>query len=150
MQIHISTEELAARRQHAEVVLVDSRDSAAFNGWKQSGDLRRGHIPGAVNFPLAWTRRFSTPVLRDLLIAKGITADKTVIVYDRFDHNSTTLARRLRQFGYRRVLIYEDGLGTWAADARQPMSHLARYERLVSPAWLSQVLGAPLSAHRTS
>jgi thiosulfate/3-mercaptopyruvate sulfurtransferase len=37
-------------------------------------------------------------------------------------------------------LTYDAGVAVWAADARYPMTHLARYEKLVPPAWVDQLV----------
>jgi thiosulfate/3-mercaptopyruvate sulfurtransferase len=50
------------------------------------------------------------------------------------------MAHQLRRLGYAKVLIYDAGVATWAADERLPMTHLPHYERLVPPVWVFQLI----------
>ena len=50
----ISTQKLAEHLEDADVVIVDVREMAAFNGWTLLGEARGGQLPGAVAFPLRW------------------------------------------------------------------------------------------------
>ncbi|MBI3977870.1 MAG: thiosulfate sulfurtransferase [Chloroflexi bacterium] len=137
----IGMPELAASLGDPAVVVVDARSAGAFNGWRLAGEARGGHIRGAVDFPLAWTRRLDAQGLRPILATKGITTRKTVVVYDAGGGGeSRALAEWLERLGYADVRVYVPGLRDWAADERLPMDRLPRYERLVPPAWLNQVL----------
>jgi thiosulfate/3-mercaptopyruvate sulfurtransferase len=136
MSKSISTQALLAHLGDPGVVIVDVREMAAFNGWALYGATRGGHIPGAVAFPLSHLAAADTPVLKRSLVAKGVTLDKTVVVYGTTYHSSAILATMLESWGYARVQIYEAGLTEWAADPALPLSRLMHYDRLVHPTWL--------------
>jgi 3-mercaptopyruvate sulfurtransferase SseA len=136
----ISTTELAQQLGHPALALVDVRPMAAYNGWTLEGEARGGHIPGAVPFPLAWTDAAEPAGLNSLLAAKGLTADKTVVVYGYTRDDSATMVEGLRDLGYRDVRAYEAGLGEWAADESLPLARLANYEKLVYPEWLHRAV----------
>ena len=140
MTTSISTQALAEHLEHPTCVMVDVREMAAFNGWTLHGEARGGHIPGAVAFPLEWTAVVKGTALRRLLASKGITPDRTVVVYDAQRARSAAMAHRLRTLGYARVLTYDAGVAAWAADEGLPMAHLGHYEKLVHPAWVFQLL----------
>ena len=72
----ISTQKLAEHLEDTDVVIVDVREMAAFNGWTLHGEARGGHIPGAVAFPLRWLAGASAPVIKRRLVDKGVTPDK--------------------------------------------------------------------------
>jgi thiosulfate/3-mercaptopyruvate sulfurtransferase len=133
----ISTQELASHLDDPDVVLIDARDMAAFNGWTPHGEDRGGHIPGAVAFPLSWSAGAAAPVLQRGLAAKGVTPDKMVVLYgDR----SRVMAATLESWGYAHVRTYDAGLAEWAADTALPMDRLTHYDQLVPPTWLYQMI----------
>ena len=141
----ISTPDLADHLDDPDVVIVDVREMAAFNGWPLHGEARGGHIPGAVAFPLSGLAGAAAPVIQRGLAAKGVTPDKTVVVYDTHRSDSTVMATMLEAWGYARVRTYDAGLAEWAADPALPMDRLTHYDQLVHPAWLHQmVLGKRL------
>lgn len=140
MSISISTQALAGAREDPECVVVDVREMAAFNGWRFHHEARGGHLRGAVALPLEWTAIVQGTALQRLLVSKGITPHRTVVVYDVLRDRSAAMAYRLRTLGYSRVVTYDAGVAAWAADERLPMAQLAHYAALVHPAWLFQLL----------
>jgi 3-mercaptopyruvate sulfurtransferase SseA len=136
----ISTAELAQQLANPELVLIDVRPMAAFNGWRLQGESRGGHIRGAVAFPVSWIEAIETAALTTLAESKGITRDKTVVVYGYTRDDSAALVQWLSDSGYENLFIYEAGLAEWAADGSLPMARMARYEKLVHPAWVHRMI----------
>jgi len=136
----ISTTELAQLLGNSDLVVVDVRPTAAYNGWRLQGEARGGHIQGAVACPLAWTKNMNPSDLEPMLVAKGITSDKTIVVYGYNPEDSATLGQKLTELGYTEAYSYQAGLAAWAADERLPMTHLAHYEKLVHPEWIHQLI----------
>lgn len=67
-------------------VLIDARSAEEFAGTDEETELRRGHIPGAINIDYkemldAKGMLKSKEELTKIFAAKGVTADKTIIVY---------------------------------------------------------------------
>jgi thiosulfate/3-mercaptopyruvate sulfurtransferase len=131
--------ELSRQPASPELVLVDVRSTAAYNGWKLQSEARGGHIRGAVSFPLSWTEVVTGVDLIALLASKGITPNRSVVVYGYGQDEGAAMAEILTGFGYTKVLTYDSGLGEWAADDGLPMARLANYEKLVHPVWLHQL-----------
>jgi len=140
MTISISTQALTGVIEDPACIVVDAREMAAFNGWRFHHKARRGHLRGAVAFPLEWIAVVQETALRRLLASKGITPHRTVVVYDVQRDRSVAMAQQLKTLGYPRVLTYDAGVAAWAADERLPMTHLAHYEKLVHPAWVDQLV----------
>ncbi|MBM7616041.1 rhodanese-like domain-containing protein [Alkaliphilus hydrothermalis] len=136
----ITTEELAEKINDTKVVVVDIRPESAYIGWQLENEARGGHIKGAVDFPMAWASLVKEEELKGLLEKKGITPEKTVVVYDTKGEESEKMARLLVDMGYENVLNYQDGLAAWAADKSLPMDKLARFEKLVHPEWIDQLI----------
>jgi len=112
----ITTAELAKRLGDPSLVVVDVRPMAAYNGWQLQGEVRGGHISGAVACPSSWTDGVEAGDLKTLIHAKGITPDKTVVTYGYTRDESTAVAGKLGDTGYQNVLVYEAGLGEWATN----------------------------------
>src|SRR5262249_42588136 len=134
----ISTSELARRLDDPSLVVVDVRPTAAYNGWRLQGEARGGHIPGAVAFPVSWLASLESTDLQQLLALKGITRDKTVVVYGYAPSESAALIDKLGDFRYDDVLGYSAGLADWAAEGL-PLDSLPNYEKLVSPEWVHRL-----------
>ena len=96
------------------VVLVDVRGKAVFDGKSPREGIPGGHIPGAVNFPIADLEKEGAG---KALAAAGITKDATVVVYCNTGHNSTIFVRKLaRKFGYdpKKIMNYTGSMPDWS------------------------------------
>jgi 3-mercaptopyruvate sulfurtransferase SseA len=136
----IQTTELSERLGDAGVSLIDVRPMAAYNGWRPRGQARGGHIPGAIAFPSAWLTGLEEAEIRRLLHAKGITADRAIVVYGHGKDQASAFAAALRALGYGDVRWYRAGFSAWAGDPSLPIERLTNYRRLVPPAWLRDLM----------
>jgi 3-mercaptopyruvate sulfurtransferase SseA len=139
-QTVISKKDLTDKLKNKDVVALDVRTEEAYNGWKLDGVARGGHIQGAVDFPIAWTKNAKDEQIKSILKAKGVTEDKTVVVYDNKGEQSAQAADTLKKLGYNKILIYKGGMAEWAADASLPVDGLKNYSSLVYPAWINQLI----------
>src|SRR5262245_54068291 len=130
----MTTEELRRRLDDPTLVLVDARPIHAFNGWRVDGATRGGHIPGAVAFPAEWEGVLDDADLGDVLVTKGVTTDRTVVLYG---DDAGRLADRLASLGYETDRFAWRG---WIDDEGLPVERLPKYERLVHVDWLRAVL----------
>jgi thiosulfate/3-mercaptopyruvate sulfurtransferase len=112
-----------------DAVLVDARPPAQYAG-EAGAQMRRGHIPGAINhywqddltqvgFGHVWKEAAE---LRKSYAAQGITPDRNVIAYC----NSTTEASHVHftlryLLGYPRVRIYVGSWTEWAERSELPV-----------------------------
>ncbi|WP_432407746.1 sulfurtransferase [Wukongibacter sp. M2B1] len=136
----ITKETLIKELENDEFVIVDVRREAAYIGWKLEGEVRGGHIKGAVDFPYIWTNDLKDDNLKTALIDKGIDPEKTIVVYDTSGEESTAMAELLKGLGYGDVLVYEAGMKEWSADDSLPMEGLKNYEKLVHPQWINDLI----------
>lgn len=129
----ISTEELSENLHRYKI--IDIRSVDAYNGWKEGGEIRGGHIKGAKSLPYKWLHyidwieivRSKNTLPEDSLAIYGYEADKTAEV-----------ARQFEKAGYPDVTVFNSFL-EWA-EKDLPMEHLARYRQLVSADWLNQLI----------
>jgi thiosulfate/3-mercaptopyruvate sulfurtransferase len=113
------------------------RPIAAFNGWRLRNELRGGQIIGAVAFPLSWTGYDEWP---KLLEERGITREKSIIVYGYDRRDGEEIAEKLSDAGYKSVQIYDGFIDDWSANERLPMDRLPRYQQLVYPDWVKMLV----------
>jgi 3-mercaptopyruvate sulfurtransferase SseA len=124
---------------HSTGVIVDVRPMAAYNGWILGREPRGGHIPGAVPFPASWFFNTDKSELFRLLVEKGISPDKNVILYGNDRDDAETAASSLSELGFSSLQVFGEGLVSWADDPSRPMEWLPRYNQLIYPALLDRL-----------
>lgn len=81
-------------------ILVDTRETDAYNGWPLDGIQRGGHIPHAVDFPARWLdtdREDKTERLAAALRTKGIERNQHVVLYSTNETDRHRVAAYLRK-----------------------------------------------------
>ncbi len=137
MSLSLSTGELRLRLTDPDTVIIDVRPLSRFNGWRRSGEARGGHIPGAVSLPSSWLGLLDQSEILDLLRSKGVTVG-TVILYGDEAREIEVVRSALEESGLR-PLVYESW-SEWLDDEQLPLEKLTKYERLVDPEWVAQLL----------
>lgn len=140
MIMTLSSIELLEQLNNPGSKVVDIRPMAAYNGWRLHNEARGGHLPGAVAIPLSWIESLEPADLKDLLLMKGVTPKKAVIIYGYSPTDGEKAAAHLAGINFNDVRIYTEGHATWAADLGLPLERLPRFHKLVHPGWLAQVL----------
>ncbi|MBA2633890.1 MAG: thiosulfate sulfurtransferase [Chloroflexi bacterium] len=136
----ISITDLRERLADPNLVFVDARPTAAYNGWPLNGEARGGHIPGAVAFPSAWLASVEDAEVQRLLHEKGVTHGRTIVVYGDGTDDAAALGERLTRLGHDDVWVDGAGFSAWAADDGLPLDRLPNYEKLVHPAWVAGLI----------
>lgn len=122
-------------------VLVDTRATDAFNGWKLDGVSRGGHLPGAVDFPASWLdseRPDRKAILTSALRAKRIQPGRHVVLYGSNRDARRRVANYLREAGYPH--LYEFDIEHWASDPTKPLVRYENFHLLVPPVVVKQLL----------
>ena len=126
--------EIAASRKF---LVVDLREPAAFNGWRLEGEIRGGHIPGAINRPLGWWGGVGGDALslpqQILEAAEG----RSIVLYGYHLGSCLQAAEALDKQGSE-VAVYNEDFRVWAAEPELPLVHLPNFEKLVYPGWLAR------------
>jgi thiosulfate/3-mercaptopyruvate sulfurtransferase len=101
-----------------DVALLDARGPAEYHGYE--GNVRRlGHIPGAVNVPVATmhlpgTQRLRPPEeLRSILLKANVTRGRRLVCYDGSGVAAAKLAFVLTLLGHEDVALYDGGWAEW-------------------------------------
>ena len=106
---------------NSSVVLVDARTPAEFAGTAKT-ELRKGHIPGAVNIDHTTlldkkSLLKSNDALKPLFESKGVTKDKTIIAYCESSTRAGIVFLALKGLGYPNVKVYDGAYLEWQATA---------------------------------
>ncbi len=101
-----------------DVLLLDARGPAEYAGFE--GSVRRlGHIPGALNVPVAamhepGTQRLRDPdELRSMLVKANVVRGRRLVCYDASGVAAAKLAYVLTILGYEDVAVYDGGWSEW-------------------------------------
>jgi len=133
----ISTKDLFKLIGKSESTIIDIRPIDAYNGWKLTGESRKGHIKGAKSLPLSWTQYMDWI---DIVRSKEIKLENDIIIYGYTSEEMKKVADLLLKIGYNNIFIYRNFFTEWSKDESLPMDYLKRYDRLVHPQWLKNVI----------
>lgn len=118
----LSTADVASLVASGQALLIDARTPAEYLG--QGGPApRRGHIPGALNVPVALLagsdgQPFArADVLKRLLGESGVSRDRRIVVYDATGIGAAKLCFVLELLGFEDIALYDGGWADWAPRA---------------------------------
>ncbi len=109
------------------VSILDCRSIKEYQGKKVMAS-RGGHIPGAEN--IDWVEAMDKQndlrlkpenELRQMLVSRGITPDKTVITYCHSHHRSAHSYIMLKSLGYKKVKGYPGSWSDWGNELNTPI-----------------------------
>jgi len=122
-------------------VLVDTRPSDAYNGWRLDGMNCGGHLPGAVDFPANWLdcdHDAKAEILSTALRVKGIQPHRNSLLYSTNKRDRDRVAAYLRGSGLRH--LYGFDLRAWTDDPNKPLMRYKNFHLLVPPSIVKQLL----------
>jgi molybdopterin synthase sulfurtransferase len=138
---NISIEDLQKNIEKEDWIVVDTRSNDAFIGWPLDGVKRGGHIKGAVDFSANWLKvdlDKKDQKLKEALKAKGITAEKNIVLYDANGKDVQEVADYLLKKGFKN--LYKFDVKKWAANKDLAMTSYPNYEMLVPVSWVNDVI----------
>jgi len=117
-RMRLTTSDIRGLLGSPEVTLLDARAPAEYRGLE--GNTRRlGHIPGALNVPVAsMTRPGSQQFrggdeLRDILHRANVSRGRRMVCYDGSGIAAAKLAFVLTLLGHEDVAVYDGGWAEW-------------------------------------
>ena len=140
----ITTEELNKILKDPNWVIVDTRRSEAFSGWKMNDLAIEGHIKGATDFAAHWLTVKGEDVeetLLNLMHLKGITGGKNIVLYDANGNDAKVVARFFAENGCENIYYYD--LKQWDGEVES----YPHYERIVPVQWVKDVIDGKKPEH---
>jgi thiosulfate/3-mercaptopyruvate sulfurtransferase len=126
LRTRLTTGDLRSLVGSPGALILDARAAAEYHGFQ--GNARRlGHVPGAVNLPVAMTSEPGTGrfadggALRALLDRAGVAAGRRVICYDASGVGAAKLAFVLALMGHDDVAVYDGGWADWGSRLDLPV-----------------------------
>ncbi len=129
----IDTAELLANLDNPDYVIIDSRNDSLYNGFKDKHASRGGHIKGAIQFRCNWFERIEADKFDSFAEAKGISKQKTLVIYDSNSDELVCISAEFNAKGYK-VRTFGDFISY--ANAGYPLDSFPHFQYSVSPEWL--------------
>ncbi len=114
--------EVKKATSNTDYVIIDARSEKEFNGTDKT-KLRLGHIPNAVHIEYKDIinpngKLKTAEQLKILYTAKGVTPDKTVIIYCKTSVRAAIEFAALNSIlGYTNVKVYDGAFSEWSSDS---------------------------------
>ncbi|HSW42924.1 MAG TPA: sulfurtransferase [Patescibacteria group bacterium] len=118
LRLRLTASDARALVGSRDAIFLDARTPAEYRGFAGAG-RRLGHIPGAVNLPVAETTEPGTGRFRDrdelseLLAAAGVSRARRTVCYDGTGVGAAKLAFVLALMGHDDVAVYDGGWAEW-------------------------------------
>jgi molybdopterin synthase sulfurtransferase len=135
--LRINSDELLSYIHNPNFKIIDIRSADSYNGWKHRGKRCGGHIKGARNIPYKWSKYIDWI---EIVKSKNISSDDNLVVYGYDKKRIDEVANLFVRAGFSNVYVYYDFLSEWIINEKYPIDWLKRYQNLVSPKWLKQLI----------
>ncbi len=118
LRMRLTTSDVRGLLGSPDVMLLDARATPEYKGFQGNG-RRLGHIPGAVNVPVAamsrpGSQRFrGGDELRAQLSKAGVARGRRMVCYDGSGIAAAKLAFILTLLGHEDVAVYDGGWAEW-------------------------------------
>lgn len=134
----ITTDEFKKHLNDEGYIYVDTRNDSYYNGFKEEGSKKGGHIKGAIQYTADWVGEVKKDKLQKFVEDKGIEKGKKIVVYDSNKSNVEKVGSLLKNLGYD-VVVY-DGFSEYANLDDSKLERFKRYDQLINPKILKDVM----------
>lgn len=120
-----------------DTLMIDVRDDSFYNGFKESGASRGGHIKGAIQFSASWLDYMDIKELERFASQKGISKDKTLLFYGSNEGDLERVGAEFSSKGYK-VKTFDKF--NEVANSDYPLESFPNYSLSVSAEWLKELM----------
>ncbi len=123
---------ILANMSRSDVKIIDARDPEEYAGAIKYGEVRGGHVKGAISLPFNTSLYTNDPAnpgiiksqdaLETLFTAAGISKTDTIVCYCTKGIRSGLMTMILRMAGYNKAVNYDASFYDWAGDATAPVT----------------------------
>ncbi len=135
--LELKTKHISRLLRDQNTKIIDIRPVDAYNGWRFQNEQRGGHIKGAKSFPFSW---LSFPQWLDIMNSKFLKPEQNIILYGYQLDELKDFAGKLQSEGFNNVFLYRHFVDEWTANPDLPMEKLERFDKLVPPQWVKQLI----------
>ena len=135
--VEITTNDLVELLDDSRTRIIDIRPVDAYNGWKQGGETRGGHIRGARSLPHKWSRYMDWI---EVVRSKQILPEDDLVLYGYSSEQIKEVAKLFQKAGYSRLSLYLHFVEEWTGNPELPMEKMERYRQLVPPEWVKTIV----------
>lgn len=133
----LDTQSFLNSLNQSNTLIIDVRDDSFYNGFKESGASKGGHIKGAIQFSTSWLDYMDMNELERFATQKGITKDKTLIFYGSNEGDLEHVGAEFASRGYK-VKTFDRF--NEVANANYPLESFPNYTYSISPLWLKELM----------
>lgn len=133
----IESAELLKNLDNPDYLVIDTRNDSLYNGFKDKNASRGGHIKGAIQFSCSWLDYIAPDKFESFAAGKGITKDKTLVLYDSNPDNLACISAEFAAKGYK-VRTFSDYVSY--ANAGNPLESFPNFQYSVSPEWVNELI----------
>ncbi|MCG8333651.1 MAG: thiosulfate sulfurtransferase [Proteobacteria bacterium] len=124
----LTAKALLAAVEDENTIVVDTRQSDAFNGWDLNKNGLGGHIKGAVDFSYNWLSAEDS-LLKKILKTKGLSTEKKIILYNDIRGNNEAVRNYLKKNGFKQLELYN--LNNWLSEKGTKLVKYKNYHLIV-------------------
>ncbi len=135
---HISTKKLIKNLKNPKYIFIDIRDSGFYNGFKQKGAIRGGHIKNALNITYSSISSIKPSKFKSYIKARGIKKDKTLVFYGNDIDDLKKMAKIFKSYGYK-IKVFKDII-SYSNNKENPLKYFKNYTFSISSKWLYKAL----------
>lgn len=132
----LDTQSFLGSLNQPNTLIIDVRDDSFYNGFKERGAKRGGHIKGAIQFSASWLDYMDISNLERFAKQKGIDKEKTLVFYG----DSSDVERVGAEFASRGYKVKTFENFTEIANSDFPLESFPNYFYSVSPSWLTELI----------
>ncbi|WP_027327439.1 rhodanese-like domain-containing protein [Helicobacter pametensis] len=133
----LNTQEFLQALSDPQAIIIDTRDDSFYNGFREEGAKRGGHIKGAIQFSASWLDYLDMDFLESFAEQKGISKEKRLVFYDSDLDHLERVSAEFASRGYQ-VGIYTSWLEYVNGD--YPLESFENFIYSVSPQWVYDVI----------
>ncbi len=134
----ISTKHVLKNLDNPNYIFIDTRDDSFYNGFKQNGALRGGHIKNAIQLSTASLEFIHPNKFESFMKSKGISKDKILVFYDSHVDALEQISAEFEARDYK-VKIYKDII-SYLNNPKNPIQKFKNFHLSISPKWLHNAL----------
>lgn len=138
----LSVEQLHEILDDQDAIVVDTRNSQAYNGFLDHGCA--GHLNNSIQFTIEWLDYIKDDLLGEFIIGKGIVKEKRIVIFDDSYDRTLVFYYLLRhKLKYDYVYMFNSVKDLYTKYPEMFIKY-PYYQMLVSPSWVYELISGKM------